>query len=131
MNVHVGSWSDPEEALGLAHFLEHMLFLGTEKYPDENSYNIYLNQHGGSSNAYTDQEDTNYFFDVQNDFFEGALDIFAQFFISPLFTESATDRELKAVDSENSKNLQDDRWCASSCFVVTWNLRVNSPVNAR
>lgn len=109
-NVHVGSWSDPEEALGLAHFLEHMLFLGTEKYPDENTYQMYLSQHGGSSNAYTDQEDTNYFFDVQSDFLEGALDIFAQFFIAPLFTESATNRELNAVDSEHSKNLQNDGW---------------------
>ena len=31
LNVHVGSSSDPEEIQGLAHFLEHMLFLGTEK----------------------------------------------------------------------------------------------------
>lgn len=85
-------------------------FLGTEKYPDENTYQMYLSQHGGSSNAYTDQEDTNYFFDVQSDFLEGALDIFAQFFIAPLFTESATNRELNAVDSEHSKNLQNDGW---------------------
>ena len=34
MNVKVGSLSDPKDAQGLAHFLEHLLFLGTEKYPD-------------------------------------------------------------------------------------------------
>lgn len=40
----------------------------------------------------------------------GALDRFAQFFVSPLFLESTLDRELQAVDSENKKNLQSDLW---------------------
>jgi insulysin len=40
----------------------------------------------------------------------GALDRFAQFFIAPLFLESTLDRELRAVDSENKKNLQSDAW---------------------
>ncbi len=53
MSVNVGSFLDPEELPGLAHFLEHMLFLGTEKYPDENQYSSFLSEHGGQSNAYT------------------------------------------------------------------------------
>ena len=110
MAVRVGHLCDPDSVPGLAHFCEHMLFLGTEKYPDENEYNPYLSSHGGSSNAFTDTEDTNYYFDINSDHFEGAVDRFAQFFISPLFTESATSRELKAVDSENSKNHQNDAW---------------------
>ena len=57
-DVHVGSASDPEELPGLAHFLEHMLFLGTEKYPREDAYQGYLEQHGGSSNAFTQHENT-------------------------------------------------------------------------
>ena len=87
-----------------------MLFLGTEKFPDENEYNKYLSMHGGSSNAYTDMESTNYYFDCSSDHLEGALDRFSQFFISPLFTPSATDRELNAVNSEHEKNLQNDMW---------------------
>lgn len=35
---------------------------------------------------------------------------FAQFFISPLFTEGATEREVNAVNSENDKNLPSDAW---------------------
>ena len=69
-------------------------------------YAEYLSKHGGFSNAYTDKENTNYHFSVSAANFEGALDRFAQFFIAPLFTASATDRELNAVDSENSNNLQ-------------------------
>lgn len=42
------------------------------------------------------------------DYLDGAVDRFAQFFLSPLFTQSATDRELDAVHSEHSKNLLTD-----------------------
>lgn len=51
-----------------------------------------------------------YYFDVQSEFLEEALDMFASFFTSPLFTESSTLREINAVDSENKKNLQSDSW---------------------
>ena len=39
---------------GLSHYLEHMLFMGSTKYPDENEYEVYLTKHGGFSNAYTE-----------------------------------------------------------------------------
>eukprot|EP00931_Biecheleriopsis_adriatica_P124663 TRINITY_DN9981_c1_g1_i1.p1 TRINITY_DN9981_c1_g1~~TRINITY_DN9981_c1_g1_i1.p1 ORF type:complete len:1036 (+),score=223.57 TRINITY_DN9981_c1_g1_i1:81-3188(+) len=110
LSVQVGSIFDPKEIPGLAHFCEHMLFLGTEKYPDEGEYNEYLAKNGGSSNAYTAETVTNYYFGVKPEALEGALDRFAEFFLTPLFTESATARELQAVDSEHSKNLQQDSW---------------------
>jgi hypothetical protein len=81
MDVGVGSASDPEELPGLAHFLEHMLFLGTTKYPREDEYTSYVEQHGGASNAFTAHEDTHYYFDVQHPFLSGSLDRFAQFFL--------------------------------------------------
>lgn len=110
LEVSVGHFSDPDYVPGLAHFLEHMLFLGTEKYPDENSYSAYLNEHGGFSNAYTASEETQYQFEVAKDALQGALDRFSTFFTCPLFTAGATGRELEAVDSEHSKNLQNDMW---------------------
>ncbi len=69
-----------------------------------------MNEHGGSSNAFTASEHTNYFFDVNCDHLEGALDRFAQFFINPLFLEGCTEREMQAVDSEHSKNILRDNW---------------------
>ena len=41
---------------GLAHFNEHMLFLGTKKYPKEDSFEEFLSANGGASNAYTASE---------------------------------------------------------------------------
>lgn len=110
MDVNVGHLSDPENLQGLAHFCEHLLFLGNEKYPSENDYSEYLSKHSGHSNAFTGMDDTVYYFDVHPSALDGALDRFSQFFISPLFSESCTDREIRAVDSENSKNLQTDVW---------------------
>ncbi|WP_152032831.1 insulinase family protein [Ereboglobus luteus] len=108
--VGAGSLSDPRDRQGLAHFLEHMLFLGTEKYPDVNDYGNYLTSNGGYNNAYTADDHTNYLFEIRHEAFEGALDRFAQFFIAPLFTPEFTERELNAVNSENQKNLENDRW---------------------
>lgn len=116
--IDAGSYMDPENAQGLAHFLEHMLFLGTEKYPDEAEYTEYLTQNGGYSNAYTAGDHTNYHFEVFPDAFEGALDRFAQFFIAPLFTEEFTERELNAVDSEFEKNLESDSWRGYRMFAI-------------
>ena len=110
LDVHVGCSLDPKPFYGTAHFLEHMLFMGSKKYPSENEYSEYIKDHGGYSNAYTSLTDTNYHFECANDALEGALDRFAQFFICPLLGESQTEREMKAVDSEYNMSLQNDAW---------------------
>lgn len=112
MDVRVGHLSDPKDFQGLAHFCEHLLFMGTEKYPRENEYSEFLSNHSGSSNAYTGMDNTNYFFAVGQQHLEGALDRFSKFFICPLFDASCTEREIRAVDSEHKKNLQSDAWRA-------------------
>jgi len=65
---------DPIELYGTAHFLEHMLFQGTEKYPDKKEYSEYIKNEGGMNNAYTSLTNTNYHFDCSTKGFEGALD---------------------------------------------------------
>ncbi|KAF9109336.1 Insulinase (Peptidase M16) [Mortierella sp. AM989] len=108
LDVHVGHLTDPDNLQGLAHFLEHLLFLGTEKYPRENEYKEFLSLHAGKSNASTSLDDTQFHFEVGYAHLEGALDRFAQFFISPVFNESCKEREIHAVDSEFKRNLQVD-----------------------
>ncbi len=110
LNVRVGSGRDPANRLGLAHFLEHMLFLGTEKYPEPDAYKSFISSHGGSQNAYTSHEHTNYYFDVDSRHLEPALDRFAQFFVAPLFNEEYVAREVNAVDSEFHTQKQNDGW---------------------
>lgn len=110
MDVGVGSLADPKEYQGLAHYLEHMLFLGTKKFPRVGEYDEFLSLNQGSSNAYTADENTNYHFDVNAYAFEGALDRFAQFFIAPIFDERFIEREIKVVQLEYNKNIENDYW---------------------
>ena len=106
--VNVGHFSDPIERQGLAHFLEHMLFLGTEKYPDGSEYQKFISQYGGSNNAWTATEHTCFFFDIHNQHFEQALDRFSQFFIAPLLSEEFVNKERKNIDAEFKLKLKDD-----------------------
>ncbi len=110
LSVRTGSMSDPKEAQGLAHFLEHMLFMGSQKYPGENEYSKYMSQHGGLQNAYTAEDETNYFFAVNPDALQTGLDMFANFFVKPLLKKNSLEREMIAVDSEHNKNRQNDGW---------------------
>ncbi|AZQ10999.1 insulinase family protein [Shewanella khirikhana] len=108
MAVNVGHFDDPAHRPGMAHFLEHMLFLGTEAYPDPGEYHAFINQHGGSNNAWTGTEHTNFFFTINADAFEESLSRFSQFFIAPLFNRELVDRERQAIESEYSLKLKDD-----------------------
>lgn len=104
----VGALKDPVEFQGLAHFLEHMLFMGSEKYPDEAEYKRFIKLHGGKCNASTNSINTKYHFEIKKGEFKGALDRFSAFFIKPLLKEDCVDREINAVNSEASRNLQLD-----------------------
>lgn len=110
MAVSVGSLEDPETAQGMAHYLEHMLFLGTKDFPKPDEYSTYMETHGGWDNAYTSDEVTNYMFEVDNGAVEGALQRFSRFFVSPLFDGTYLEREKNAVHSEFEKNIKQDNW---------------------
>jgi insulysin len=106
MTVGCGQMDDPPEVQGLAHFLEHMVFLGSEKFPQEDEFDRYCAKHNGHSNAFTAMHGTTFYYELSHDGLEGSLDRFSGFFECPTFNESCSDREMKAVDSENSNNLQ-------------------------
>lgn len=106
--INVGHFNDPNDREGLAHFLEHMLFLGTTKYPDGSEYQKFINQHGGSNNAWTATEHTCFYFDIQNKYFTEALDRFSQFFISPLLADEFIHKERKNIEAEFKLKLKDD-----------------------
>jgi insulysin len=108
LSVAVGSWDDPVDYPGMAHFLEHMLFMGTQAYPDEAEYSSFIQSHGGAMNAYTASDKTVYSFSINPSDFQGALDRFSHFFIDPLFSTNSLSRELHNVDQEHAKNVEND-----------------------
>lgn len=108
MDVYVGGMQDPENRQGLAHFVEHMLFLGTRKYPKPSEFAAFIEKHGGSNNAFTTIEHTNYHFTVNGDVASEALDRFAQFFIAPLFDKNYVAKEINAIEAEFKATIKDD-----------------------
>ncbi|MFP3481129.1 insulinase family protein, partial [Burkholderia sp. SIMBA_057] len=81
----------------LAHYLEHMLFLGTEKYPDTNEYSEFMSNNGGSQNASTWLDVTNYMFKINNSAYDEALDRFSDFFKAPKLYPEYADKGRNAV----------------------------------
>ncbi len=108
--VGVGSYQDPDSQLGLAHYLEHMLFLGTEKYPEPNSFQKFVDGNAGVWNAYTARDHTNYFFQLKADQLDQALDFFSDYFRAPTFDPQYSDKERNAVNSEWSMGRTNDSW---------------------
>lgn len=111
LSVSSGTFHDPPDMSGIAHLLEHMLFLGSAKYAEENNLHNFCFRHNGDINAVTREEMTCYQLDMDaNDAhfssrthmapFEEALDRLANLFIDPRLLQSTVRRELHAVNSE-------------------------------
>ena len=116
LDVGAGSWNEPTEYPGLAHFCEHMLFIGSEKYPQIGYFDDLLASGGGYSNAYTEATNTNYYFEVTKGTLLQALDSFAHFFIDPLFSEEAVSKEVNAVNSEYEIDVNSEDWKIVNLF---------------
>ena len=106
--VNTGSFDDPKDRPGFAHFIEHLLFNGNQKYPSPNELSNFISKHGGQSNAWTATEHSCFFFDINHDQFLSGLDYFAHLFINPLFNDEAIAREQEAIHAEYKLKLRDD-----------------------
>ncbi|QQX79498.1 insulinase family protein [Shewanella sp. KX20019] len=108
LSVGVGSYQEPLEFGGLAHYLEHMLFLGTKTYPKVGEYADFVAKNGGTINAYTQLDHTNYMIAVNNGAYNEALARFSGFFYEPLLDAKYADKERNAVHSEWSMKGPND-----------------------
>ncbi|XP_018052331.1 PREDICTED: nardilysin-like [Atta colombica] len=107
--VGVGSFSDPPEVPGLAHFLQRVVFMGSKKYPKENDFNEFISLHGGTTNGATDCEHTRFYFDISEKHLFAALDRFVQFFIEPLMKKDVIAREREIIQGEFQWGLYCDK----------------------
>lgn len=98
--VPVGSLQDPSDHQGLAHYLEHMTLMGSQKYPQPDSLAEFLKMHGGSHNASTAPYRTAFYLEVENDALNGAVDRLADAIAAPLLDKKYAERERNAVNAE-------------------------------
>ncbi len=102
--VGVGSRSEPQRLNGITHFLEHMVFKGTERRPDAFVIAQEIEGAGGTLNAYTNKEYTCYWNIVPFDRFETALDVEADMLLASKLDQTEIDRERTVVQQELKRN---------------------------
>ncbi|CAK60147.1 unnamed protein product (macronuclear) [Paramecium tetraurelia] len=95
-----------------------MLFIGSEKYPQTEFFEDLMAKGGGIANAYTDDQNTNYYFEITVNNLGKALDVFAHFFIDPLFNEDAVNKERNAVNSEYEIDVSSEEWKVINLFAL-------------
>lgn len=108
MVVNVGHFDDPDDRPGMAHFLEHMLFMGTDLCPSPSEYADFIHLQGGRNNAWTGTEHTCFYFDIASDQFQHAVRLFSRFFVAPLFDKQWIASERETIESEYQMKIQDD-----------------------
>lgn len=108
LSVAVGSIDNPNSQLGLAHYLEHMLFLGSKRYPVINEYSKFMSHNGGYTNAYTAQNKTVFGFEINDNSFPEALDRLGDVMHEPLLDKKYADKERHTVNAENQTYFDND-----------------------
>lgn len=99
--LNVGSASETENEHGIAHFIEHMLFKGTES---RSSYKIinYLENVGGELNAFTSKEETTVYAAFPNQYYKRALDLISDITFYSTFPEKEMEKERNVILDEIS-----------------------------
>ena len=115
-SVAVGAGYLQDEFEGTAHFLEHLLFMGSEKYPEQNDYHSYIQINGGSDNAFTADNMTCYYLSLETTFLKKGIEMLSWFFRAPLLDEKHIDSEMEIIDSEHNKNILIDNWIMDDIF---------------
>jgi insulysin len=111
VSMQVGSWRDPVDAPGMAHFIEHMLFMGTKQHPKPGNFDDFLSAHGAQiSNAMTGSQSTTYSFAAPHAAFAEGVTRFSEFFTDPLFDSHGANKEMHAVNQEFEMHKDQDMY---------------------
>ena len=100
LRVFAGSHDVPLAWPGLAHFLEHLLFLGTERFPAGQGLMAYVQGHGGQVNARTSERTTDFFFELPPQAFSGGLERLSDMLAHPRMNPEDQRREREVLHAE-------------------------------
>ncbi|CAH8581066.1 unnamed protein product [Schistosoma intercalatum] len=101
--INVGSFSDPHEAQGLSHLLEHMLFHGDIINHEMRTFHNYLQEYNGYWDSKTSNEHTLFYFSITEKYFNEALHLFALHFINPTLKLDGMRKSIEKIDMEFQK----------------------------
>jgi predicted Zn-dependent peptidase len=96
----LGSRFEPDHLWGASHFIEHLMFKGTEKRPHYSIIAKELDRYGAEYNAYTGKERTGYYVRIDSDKADVAIDLLSDVLFNSLFEEKEMEREKKVIVEE-------------------------------
>ncbi|MGB0215536.1 MAG: insulinase family protein [Alteromonas oceani] len=108
VSCKAGHFFDPADCPGLAHLLEHMLFMGNDLIPEPNGINDLVEQAGGSINAWTGTEFANYHFQAHAQALPRLLPALAAMLGAPHFNQERIAAEIQSIDAEYHYKRKDD-----------------------
>ncbi|EGW33763.1 uncharacterized protein SPAPADRAFT_134938 [Spathaspora passalidarum NRRL Y-27907] len=114
--VKCGTYNDPPDIPGLAHFCEHMVFMGSSEFPHPNEFFNCINTLGGECNAFTSGEKTCFYYEIpvnkseinEELGFSYSLSVFSSFFKSPLFNKTSMSMEVDLINQEHELNISNE-----------------------
>ncbi|MCT8692540.1 insulinase family protein, partial [Glaesserella parasuis] len=121
VGLPVGSMDDPVKQQGLAHYLEHMILMGSKAFPETNSLDGFLTKNGGYNNAFTASDRTVYYLEVNNNAFDEAVARLADAFAQPLLSEANAKKEVNAVNAEMVRAKSNDGFLMQDVNLATAN----------
>lgn len=98
--VNTGSRYENSSQEGIAHFFEHMVFKGTEKYPDAQTLARTVDSIGANFNAFTSKEYTGYYVKAAAQHLELAIDVVSDMLLAPKLRQEDIDREKGVIIEE-------------------------------
>jgi predicted Zn-dependent peptidase len=100
--VRAGSRYETHANNGISHFVEHMVFDGTDKWPTEEAVTDTITHRGGKCDGWTGEETTTYFVQLARHDFDLALDWLSQIVFHPTFPADKVDKERRVIFEEKS-----------------------------
>jgi predicted Zn-dependent peptidase len=102
-----GSLYENTEETGIAHFLEHIVFDGTKKYPTEQVLATFIDEKGALRSGTTSKDSVEYRVKILNEEIESAFDYLSQITQFPLLSDVDIEKERKVINQECNMNLND------------------------
>lgn len=119
--VKVGSKYEAESMHGASHFIEHLVFTGTKKYPSRNDLVGAVETYGGQLNAFVEREASCFWIRIPTAYSLQCVEILSDMLGNPLFEEQSIEKERKVIIEELKKHMDDPReWVLSMLDELLW-----------
>ena len=119
--VRRGSCQEGEAEEGMAHFIEHMVFKGTEKFPSPEAIAEYSDCLGGHIDAFTGKENACFYGKVLREELPALVDLLGDLVTAPLFDQDEISREKDVIIEEiNQSEDQPDDWASELFYQKFW-----------